>query len=84
MFSKLLNDVNFPSIKNVKFIVPLLVTRIMQLNSSTLLTISTSELKEIISKIHSPKNGFIEIALNSKDTIQIPALQVKKSTDMQE
>ena len=82
MFSKLLNDVNFPSIKNVKFIVPLLVTRIMQLNSSTLLTISTSELKEIISKIHSPKNGFIEIDLNSKDTIQIPALQVKKSTDM--
>ena len=82
VFSKLLNDVNFPSIKNVKFIVPLLVTRIMQLNSSTLLTISTSELKEIISKIHSPKNGFIEIALNSKDTIQIPALQVKKSTNM--
>ena len=82
VFSKLLNGVNFPSTENVKFVVPLLVTRTMQLNPSTLLTISTSELKEILSKIHHPKNGFIEIILNSHETIQIPALQVKKSTDM--
>ena len=82
IFSKLLNDVNFLVSKNIKFIVPLLVTRIMQLNSSDLLTISTSELKEIISKTYSPKNGFMEIVLNSNVTIQIPVLQVKNSTDI--
>ena len=80
VFSKLLDNSIFLT-QNIKTIVPLLVTRITQL-SPGLQSVSTSELKEIVSKICSPKNGFIEIILDSNVAIQIPALQVKNSTDM--
>ena len=80
IFSELLGNSNFLT-QNVKTIVPLLVTRIMQLSPS-IQSVSTSELKEIVSKIRSPENGFIEIILDSDVTIKIPALQVKNSMDI--
>lgn len=80
IFSELLNDADFPT-QNVKIVVPLLVTRIMK-DSPSLLTVSTSELKEIVSKISTSKNRFIEIVLDSNVVIHVSAFQIKNSTDM--
>ena len=81
-FSEFLNKNKFDPKEKIEFIVPLLVTRIQQLDSSNILTLSLDELREVISKIDTIKNDFLEISLDSGVTLQIPILSVNHSENI--
>ena len=68
--------------ETIEFVVPLLVTRIQQLNSPSLLTVSLDELREVISKIDMIKNNSLEILLSSGVTLHIPAFPVHHSKNI--
>jgi len=85
-FSEFLNKNTFDPNEKIEFIVPLLVTRIQQLNSLNILTLSLDELREVISKVDIIKDDCsLEISLDSNVTLQIPVFPVnynKNTFDM--
>ena len=81
-FSEFLNKDIFDPNKKIEFIIPLLVTRIQQLNSSNLLTISLDELREVISKMDIINNNSLEILLSSGVTLHIPVFPVNHSENI--
>jgi len=70
-------------IKKIEFVVLLLVTRIQQLNSSNMITLSLDELREVISKEGIIKdNVSLEISLNCNVTLQIPIFPIHNSENI--